>query len=141
MRIFLDANILFSAAKSDGAVRRLVGLLLDRGHDLWINPYVLEEARRNLEAKAPEGLPVIERFLSRLHVGTLSAAQPATSKDIPLPEKDIPVLLAAVRCRCEVLITGDLTHFGPWYGKAIGGIRVCSPRSAFDEILKKATEE
>jgi hypothetical protein len=25
MRIFLDANILFSAAKSDGAIRRLLG--------------------------------------------------------------------------------------------------------------------
>jgi hypothetical protein len=27
MRVFLDANILFSAAKSDGAVRQLLGLL------------------------------------------------------------------------------------------------------------------
>ena len=29
MRIFLDANVLFSAAKSDGAVRSLVTQLLD----------------------------------------------------------------------------------------------------------------
>ena len=29
MRIFLDANVLFSAACSDGAIRRLLGLLLE----------------------------------------------------------------------------------------------------------------
>jgi predicted nucleic acid-binding protein len=136
MRIFLDANILFSAAKSDGAVRHLLGLLLDRGHELWIDSYVLEEARRNLASKAPEVLPAIEKLLSRLQTGALRAAGPAISEDIPLPEKDKPVLLAAIRHRCEALITGDITHFGRWYGKAIGGVRVCSPRSAFEEILE-----
>jgi len=29
MRVFLDANILFSASKSEGAVHRLLGLLTD----------------------------------------------------------------------------------------------------------------
>jgi hypothetical protein len=33
MRIFLDAKILFSAAKSEEAVRRLLELLLDAGYD------------------------------------------------------------------------------------------------------------
>ena len=37
MRVFLDANILFSAAKSDGAVRALVKLLLERGHECWVD--------------------------------------------------------------------------------------------------------
>ena len=44
MRLFLDANILFSAAKSDGAVRRLLELLLARGHACWVDGYVVEEA-------------------------------------------------------------------------------------------------
>ena len=33
MRLFLDVSILFSAAKSDGAVRALVRQLLDRRHE------------------------------------------------------------------------------------------------------------
>ena len=33
MRVLMDADILFSAAKSDGAVRALVKLLLDEGAD------------------------------------------------------------------------------------------------------------
>ena len=48
MRVFLDANILFSAAKSDGAVRELLRLLLDGGHECWADDYVVIEARRNL---------------------------------------------------------------------------------------------
>jgi len=37
MRIFLDANILFSAAKSDGAVCSLVTLLLAGQHECWVD--------------------------------------------------------------------------------------------------------
>ena len=73
MRIFLDANVLFSAAKSDGGVRRLLGLLVDAGHECWADGYVVEEARRNLVAKAPSGAPVLDTLLARMHV---AAAQP-----------------------------------------------------------------
>jgi hypothetical protein len=47
MRIFLDANILFSAAKSDGAVRSLVTLLLATQRECWVDGYVARQ----------EGLP------------------------------------------------------------------------------------
>jgi bifunctional DNA-binding transcriptional regulator/antitoxin component of YhaV-PrlF toxin-antitoxin module len=109
------------------------GLLLRPAVTLPVEIYLLEDARRNLASKAPAGLPAMEKLLSRLHTGALRAARPAISKDIPLPEKEKPVLLAAIRHRCEALVTGDNTHFGRWYGKAIGGVRVCSPRSAFEE--------
>ena len=52
MRIFLDANILFSAARSAGAVRQLVQALQAGGHSLVADAYVGEEARRNLASKA-----------------------------------------------------------------------------------------
>jgi hypothetical protein len=73
MRIFLDANVLFSAAKTDGAVRRLLGLLVDAGHECWADAYVVEEARRNLMAKAPSRASVLDSLLARMHV---AAAQP-----------------------------------------------------------------
>ena len=60
MRVFVDANVLFSAAKSDGAVRRLLRLLLERGHECWADGYVVAEARRNLLAKGPDALEVLE---------------------------------------------------------------------------------
>ena len=62
MRIFLDANVVFSASKSDGAVRLLVRRLLDAGHECLADEYVVIEARRNLEAKGPEAM--LERLES-----------------------------------------------------------------------------
>ena len=70
MRIFLDANILFSAAKSDGAVRLLLNLLRKAGHECCVDGYVTEEARRNLAAKAPGGLAALVTG-DRSHFGSL----------------------------------------------------------------------
>ena len=52
MRIFLDANVLFSAAQSAGAVRQLVHALQADGHALVADEYVATEARRNIAGKA-----------------------------------------------------------------------------------------
>jgi len=68
LRIFLDANILFSAAKSDGAVRLLLGMLRRAGHECWADPYVVEEARRNLTLKLPDCPDSLDSELRHLHV-------------------------------------------------------------------------
>ncbi len=136
MRIFLDANILFSAAKSDGAVLRLLNLLLKAGHDCCVDGYVTEEARRNLAAKAPEGLAVLEALLARMHREGAQHADAALEAKLPLPEKDRPVLAAAIRHSCAALVTGDRSHFGPLYGKTLHGVAIHSPRSLAEALLK-----
>jgi len=141
MRIFLDANFLFSAAKSDGAMRRLLGLLPASGHESWIDDYVLEEARRNLAAKEPAALATLGILLPQLHIGALRAPDPALYANLPLPEKDKPVLAAAIHHRCAVVITGDRTHFGPLCGKTISSVTVHSPRSAAVMLLPAAARK
>jgi predicted nucleic acid-binding protein len=126
VRIFLDANILFSAARSDGAVRQLLALAETAGHELWADAYVLEEARRNLAAKNPVGLPVLEAISARIKIGGLFAST-HLSDLMALPEKDRPVLAAAIHHRCDILVTGDRTHFGQLYGKTIRGVTILSP--------------
>jgi predicted nucleic acid-binding protein len=136
MRIFLDANILFSTAKSDGASRMLLGLLAKAGHECHADTFVVEEARRNLALKAPAGLPVLDRLLDRIHVAQVTA-NPAESDVVrSLPEKDRPVLGAAMQLDCEALVTGDRKHFGALYGKTLGGVKIHSPRSLADAVLK-----
>jgi hypothetical protein len=135
MRIFLDANVLFSAAKSDGAVRQLLGLLDRAGHECCVDGYVIEEARRNLAAKTPEGIAVLGRLLSHM---TTAGAQPgdaALEASLPLPAKDRPVLAAAIRQGCGALVTGDRTHFGTLYGRTIQGVTIHSPRSLAEALL------
>lgn len=135
MRIFLDANILFSAAKSDGAIRRLLGLLADAGHECHADTFVAEEARRNLALKAPGNLPMLDRLLGRIQV-TQVTPRPAEPELVrSLAEKDRPVLAAAVQLGCEALVTGDRTHFGALYGKTLGGVKNHSPRSLAEALL------
>lgn len=135
MRIFLDANILFSAAKSDGAVRELLTSLVKASHECWADGYVAEEARCNLAAKAPDGLRVLGELLGLVHV---AAAQPHPSTlqaTLMIPEKDRPVLAAAIRLKCDVLVTGDRSHFGTFYGKTLDGVTVHSPRSLAETLF------
>jgi predicted nucleic acid-binding protein len=135
MRIFLDANILFSAAKSDGAVRQLFTLLTRAGHECCVDGFVIEEARRNLASKAPDGLTVLDALLSRMRIAPRHALDPALEGRLPLPEKDRPVLAAAIQQECAALITGDRTHFGPLYAKTVEGVAIYSPRLAAEKLL------
>jgi hypothetical protein len=135
MRIFLDANILFSAAKSDGAVRRLLALLLDAGHECHADAYVVEEARRNLALKAPGSLPALDRLLGGVHVAQATPQPDMAAVPGSLAEKDRPVLAAAMQLRCQALVTGDRSHFGAFYGKTPGGVKIHSPRSLAEALL------
>jgi predicted nucleic acid-binding protein len=129
VRVFLDANILFSAAKTAGAVRDLLSRLEAGGHVLCADAYVIEEARRNLIAKGPEAVATLEAMLARVEVAALqSGALPARVAAL-VHEKDRPVVAAAARLRCDVLLSGDGTHFGALYGERVMGVVVHSPRS------------
>ncbi len=134
MRIFLDANVLFSAARADGAMRHLLALCEEAGHELQADAYVLEEARRNLAAKAPTALPVLDAIAARIRTGAMLHVAPSAEL-AALPEKDRPVLAAAIHHRCQVLVTGDRKHFGALYGKAILGVAVMSPAMLAETVL------
>ena len=129
MRVFLDANVLFSAAKSNGAARELLRFLRHAGHECWVDDYVVFEARRNLLAKGPEALSALQTMLAQMQ-GSRAQKLSMPSKQIGwLPEKDRPVLATAIRLNCDVLVTGDRKHFGRAYGKQFGTVTIHSPRS------------
>lgn len=127
MRIFLDANVLFSAAKTNGAIRAFLSVLKGSGHILVADAYVVGEARRNIETKFPAALLDFEKLLMDLE--TIAKASRPLEESIAgfLPEKDRPVLAAAFQQRCDILLTGDKTHFGPFYSKTIKGVEIQSP--------------
>lgn len=135
MRVFLDANILFSAAKSAGAVRRLLELLVAARHECCVDAYVVEEARRNLAAKSPGSLNELDTLLSSMRIAAGVHAAEAAPASVELADKDRPVLAAAIRLGCQALVTGDRTHFGKLYGKTYGGVTIHSPRSLAQALL------
>lgn len=135
MRIFLDANILFSATKSDGAVRHLLRRLIETGHECWVDGFVLAEARRNLVAKGGNGSAALDALLPFLHIGPMRLHAAQAGELDWLPEKDRPVLAAAMRLGSHALVTGDRTHFGAGYGKTFGGVIVYSPSQLAEAVL------
>jgi predicted nucleic acid-binding protein len=135
MRIFLDANVLFSAAKSDGAIRALVERLLAARHECRVDAYVIEEARRNILTKQPSRVADMETLVARLQVATVLSDPDSIEVPEAFPEKDRPVLAAAVMLGCQALITGDRSHFGPFYGRSVLMVTIHSPRSLFEHLF------
>jgi predicted nucleic acid-binding protein len=112
VRVFLDANVLFSAAYSaKSGLQRLWKL---PSVELITSPYALAEARRNLAHRSQK---------ARL---------------VALPAKDRPILLSAVAAKATHLLTGDVKHFGKYYRQTIAGVMILSPAEFVEET--KATD-
>ena len=148
MRIFLDANVLFSAAQTDGAVRALIARLHESDHRLVADAHVWEEARRNLVARYPSRLSVLDALTSTIAIFPLRGGdqdpesqdpEPRTSQGpetLPVDDKDKLVLAAAITLDCRALITGDRTHFGHLFGKAVQGVAIYSPTLAARSLVR-----
>ena len=134
MRVFLDANILFSAAKTNGAVRALLALLADRGHMLVVDGYVVAEARRNQLTKFPSAIQAFDALLGHVEIASFRADRLPADLATLIAAKDQPVMAAAIRLRCDALVTGDSTHFGQLYGTVRHGVAIHSPRSLAEAL-------
>jgi len=122
-RLFLDANILFSAAyRPDAGVTRL-RLLTDPV--LLTSDYAIEETRRNLSS--PDQLERLNELLQSVQSSPAASLDPALRDDIELREKDWPILGGAVTARATHLITGDLRDFGPYFGTKLLGVMILRP--------------
>ena len=108
--VFLDANILFSAALGGEAFAMLWDLARQRKVVLCSSAYCLIEARRNIENKRPSALTDLEAKLTDVKV---VAHAETVSFPVALNAKDLPVLAAAVAAGVDALLTGDVRHFGP----------------------------
>lgn len=120
-RLFLDANVLFSAAYRGNP--ELLQFWKLKNATLCSSRYALEEARINLAEDAQRRrLILLENNLE-----LFEAIPHKLSSGLALPEKDRPILLAAIAAKATHLITGDLRHFGPFFGKTLEGIFVTRP--------------
>jgi predicted nucleic acid-binding protein len=136
-RIFLDANIFFSIAYGSPGLNRLGELAKRKRCVLFGSGYVIEEARRNLFQ--PEQLKRLEAFLSEVQI--VPEVDPKVPCPISLPEKDKPVLLAAISIKADYLLTGDRIHFGKYFGQVVNGIRICRPQDYLSPLRRRGKKE
>lgn len=112
IRLFLDANVLFTAAHNpQGKAALVIALAADGAWDLVTSTLAAEEARRNLALKRmdPEG-----RLSELLAVMTVVDATMGVGCPLPLPEKDRPIFASARAARATHLLTGDIRDFGAY---------------------------
>ena len=122
-RFFLDANVLFSAAfRPDAGVARLWEV---SGAVLVTSSYAVEEARRNLPGE--DQRTRLEGLLKKVEVGEAMMLAPERRGGVDLPEKDWPVLGGAEAAGATHLITGDLRHFGRYFGVRPLGALIMKP--------------
>lgn len=121
-RVFLDANILFSASYREGA--SLARLWILPNVRLLTSAYALAEAWRNIDE--PSQRVRLALMVPAELVGALPADE-ATARSVGLPEKDVPILHAAISGRATHLVTADFQHFGPLFGATIGGVLIQKP--------------
>ena len=135
-RVFLDANVLFSAAYREQA--GLAALWKLRGVQLLTSSYAAQEAANNLDKEDQQSR--LRDLLEDVEIVSDEAGMGATFQillqEIVLPDKDRPILAAAVAAKADFLLTGDIQHFGRYFGQILCGVRILRPA----EFLKRFAE-
>jgi len=122
-RVFLDANIIFSAAYREQA--GLLRLWRLAGVELMTSDYAAQEAAANLTEPAQRSR--LAKLLKTLAIVPHARVMPPLPPGIHLPKKDEPILQAAMAVGAAILLTGDMAHFGRYFGKTAGSVRIMPP--------------
>ena len=135
MNVFLDTNVLVSAFATRGLCADVLQLVLAR-HELTISRQIITEFRRVLNRKfhVPDALAA--EFIAFLQDAFI-VPTPRPPYAHPVRDADdAAILAAALRARCDVLITGDPVLLD--IATTVDGLRILSPR-AFWELHRTGT--
>jgi predicted nucleic acid-binding protein len=124
MRVFLDANMLFSGAYSDRNHVLALMAFTKNTPCQWIScDLAVTEAVRNIERKSPLRSHHLQQLLAKLRIVDTVFQMPIP---IDIRDKDIPIIASAQFHQCDILLTGDKRDFGQWMNRPqdTGGVRV-----------------
>lgn len=130
MKVFLDTNVLASAAATRGLCADVLRQVF-ASHQLFISEQVLNELNSVLRFKFGVGQDLIDDFIWLLQQDTV-LAQPTQLPRVELQDKDdLPILGAAIAAGAEVLVTGDkeLLELGH-----IKDLEILSPRQFWEKL-------
>jgi uncharacterized protein len=130
MKVFLDTNVLASAAATRGLCADVLRLVF-ASHQLFISEQVLKKLKRILRFKFGVSQDLIDDFISLLQQDTV-LTKPAQVPGVELQDKDdLFILAAAIAAGAEVLVTGDkeLLRLGH-----IEGLEILSPRQFWEKL-------
>ena len=130
MRVFLDTNVLVSAAATRGLCADVLREVL-ASHELLTSAEVLSELRRVLRTKFGAAQDLIDDFISLIRQDTvLAQAGPHPSVEIS-DRDDLPVLSAAIAGKAEMFVTGDKELLDL---RKVEDLAILSPRQFWDRL-------
>jgi putative PIN family toxin of toxin-antitoxin system len=130
MRVFLDTNVLVSAAATRGLCADVFREVL-RSHELVVSDALFEELVRGLDKKFGVKPDLIREVVDLLHRDTVFA-EPTEGVDIKLKDKDdLVILSAALSGSADLLITGDKELLSL---KRVGRLAIVSPRGFWSKL-------
>jgi predicted nucleic acid-binding protein len=140
VRVFLDSNVILSGLLSDRGAPRIILDVLSLGFPFLTGStgkYNLIEIERNLKKRLPGLWPVYKRYLPRLNLKVIPVPLPEELREFSgkIADKDIPVLVSAIRAKADFLITGDKQHFGKLKDVQKYQLTIVTPSDFVDSIL------
>ena len=146
VKVFLDSNVILSGLLSEkGAPRIILDLLTLKLPFLMgsTGRYNLIEIERNLKRKMPQILSVYKRYFPKLNLKIIPLPRPEELKDFSgrMTEKDIPVLVSAIRNKTDFLVTGDKKHFQMLKSPEEYSFKIVTPSEFIDLILSEVLKE
>jgi predicted nucleic acid-binding protein len=140
VRVFLDSNVILSGLLSERGAPRILLDLLSLGLPFLIGStgrYNLIEIERNLKKKMPGLLLLYKDYLPKINLKVIPLPRPEDIRSFSgqIAEKDIPVLISAIRSRADFLVTGDKQHFGKMKDLDKYPIHIVTPSELMDSIL------
>ena len=146
VRAFLDSNVILSGLLSDkGAPRTILDLLTLELPFLVgsTGRYNLIEIERNLKKKMPEILSIYKRYLPKLNLKIVPLPRPEELREFSgkIANKDVPVLVSAIRSKADFLVTGDKQHFQKLKSPGDYSFKIVTPSEFMDFILPEVLKE
>lgn len=139
MKIFVDASVFFAASYSrTGASRELFRLAQAGLLQMVVSEIVLEEVRRNLNAKAPEVVALFEDLLQAVPHTVVDATE-AQVREAALytVAKDAPIVAAAKAARVDCLVSLDRQHLvGVLHVAGQSGLRILLPGDLLEQLKR-----
>lgn len=138
MKVFLDANILFSSSLDGSILHGFISGIKTKV-SFYSNEHALIEAQRNLKIKFPNRMNILHQFIKQIEFVNSKSFSVIKMSEIQelVRDKDVPILLGAYSASCSHLLTGDKRDFGKYFGKKILGIKIVSPELLARELSWK----
>jgi putative PIN family toxin of toxin-antitoxin system len=130
VRVFLDTNVLASAAATRGLCADVLREVF-ASHELLTSAQVLRELKRVLRSKFGVDQDLVDDFISLMRQDTV-LARPGEAPGVDIQDQeDLPILSAAISGGADAFVTGDKELL------AIGRIEtltIMSPRQFWEKL-------